>query len=224
MITTFLFIEDRMFVGQTAAGDNQTGQQRQGQTGRQRGRLPIETTGFVGREAELARLGALLASARLVTVTGPGGVGKSRLALRAAAQAAPHFTDGVRVAELATLREPELLPQVVANALGLSATARLAPLDAVLGHLRERRLLLVLDTCEHIIDACAILAEALIAPAPGVTLLATSREPLDVSGETACPLLPLPVPDPGAAADVWARYSRGAGQRGTRDAAAAAGG
>ena len=166
-----------------------------GSTAGQQGQLPVETTGFIGREAELARLGALLDQARLITVTGLGGVGKSRLALRAAAAAAPGFADGVCLVELSALREPELLAHTVASALGLPEQCRGSQMDAVLTHLRDRHLLLILDTCEHLIDACAMLAEVVIARAPRVTLLATSREPLDVSGENACPVGPLPVPE-----------------------------
>jgi predicted ATPase/DNA-binding CsgD family transcriptional regulator len=165
-----------------------------GQALRARGQLPVETTSFVGREAELARLSALLSRARLVTVTGPGGVGKTRLALRAAAKAAPGYADGTCLAELATVTEPGLLVPAVASLLGVGEPSRGAPLDAVLAHLADRQLLLVLDTCEHLIDACAMFAEAVIARAPQVTMLATSREPLDVSGENACPVAPLPVP------------------------------
>jgi predicted ATPase/DNA-binding CsgD family transcriptional regulator len=171
---------------------------------RQPGRLPVEVTGFVGREAELARLVGLLERARLVTVTGPGGVGKTRVALRAAALAlagggaggrrGSRFADGVRLVELAPLREPELLPDLVAEALGLPERPAGQQRDAVLAHLRDRRLLLILDTCEHLIDACAVFAEAAVAEAPGLTLLATSREPLDVIGENSCPIPPLPIP------------------------------
>jgi predicted ATPase/DNA-binding CsgD family transcriptional regulator len=159
-----------------------------------RGQLPVETTSFVGREAELARLSGLLSRARLVTVTGPGGVGKTRLALRAAAKAAPGFDDGACLAELATVTEPGLLVPAVAAVLGIDGAHRGAPLDAVLAHLADRHLLLILDTCEHLVDACAMFAEAVIARAPRVTMLATSREPLDVSGENACPVAPLPIP------------------------------
>ena len=159
-----------------------------GPTGRQHGQLPVETTGFIGREAELARLSALLEQARLITVTGPGGVGKSRLALRAAAAAAPGFADGVCLVELSALREPGLLVHTVAGALGLPEQSPGAHLEAVLADLSDRHLLLILDTCEHLIDACAMFAEAVVARAARVTLLATSREPLDVSGENACPV------------------------------------
>ena len=181
-----------------------------GPTARQQGQLPIETTGFVGREAELARLSTLLEQARLITVTGPGGVGKSRLALRAAATAAPGFTDGVCLVELSVLREPGLLVHTVASALGLPEQAQGSHLDAVLAHLCDRHLLLILDTCEHLVDACAMFAEAVIARAPRVTMLATSREPLDVSGENTCPVRPLPVPrhrdggmSPGSAVELF---------------------
>jgi predicted ATPase/DNA-binding CsgD family transcriptional regulator len=170
-----------------------------GQMIRQQGRLPVEVTGFVGREAELARLGALLKRARLITVTGPAGVGKTRVALRAAAlaesgQYGPRFDDGVCLVGLSALRDPRLLAHVVADALGLPELSPDRQHDAVLAHLRDRRLLLILDTCEHLIDDCAVFAESVIAEAAGVTLLATSREPLDVTGENSCPISPLPVP------------------------------
>ena len=157
-------------------------------------RLPVETTGFVGREAELARLTGLLSRARLVTVTGPPGVGKTRLALRAAAAAEPGFADGACLVELAGVRDPGLVADAVTRALGLPGTRPGSRAEELLDQLGGRRLLLILDGCEHLVDACAMLAEALIARAPQVTLLTTSREPLDVSGENACPLDPLPVP------------------------------
>ncbi len=163
--------------------------------------FPVETTGFIGREAELARLSALLGQARLITVTGPAGVGKSRLALRAAAAAAAGFADGACLVELAALREPGLLVHTVAGALGLPEQSHGSRLDAVLAHLADRQLLLILDTCEHLIDDCAMFAEAVVVRAPRVTLLLTSREPLDVSGENACPVAPLPVPSQQADGD-----------------------
>src|ERR1700733_2259103 len=164
------------------------------QSPRNRGQLPVETTSFVPRAAEGARRSALLRHARLVTVTGPAGVGKTRLALRAAARAAPGFADGACLAELAAVAEPGLLVPAVADALGVGTPAGGSLHDAVLAHLADRQLLLILDTCEHLIDACALFTEAVIAQAPRVTMLATSREPLDVSGENACPVAPLPVP------------------------------
>ena len=156
------------------------------------GVLPAEVTGFVGRRAELARLAGLLETARLVTVTGPGGVGKTRVALRAAALASAGYRDGVCLAELSGLMDAELLPHTVASCLGLPQGD--SQLDAVLGYLREHDLLLILDTCEHLLDSCAMLADAVLREAPGVSVLATSRQPLDVPGEYTCAIQPLPIP------------------------------
>ncbi|MER7398911.1 LuxR C-terminal-related transcriptional regulator [Streptomyces sp. NPDC000151] len=163
---------------------------------RRPGTLPAEVTSFVGRRAELARLATLLAESRLVTVVGPGGVGKTRVALRAAAGAVSRFADGVCLTELSGLRGPELLPHTVAACLGLPEQDTRPQLDVVLDHLRERELLLVLDTCEHVLDGCALLADLLLCEAPGVRVLATSRQPLDVPGEHVLPVPPLPVPEP----------------------------
>ncbi len=159
------------------------------------GELPVEVTGFVGRQRELAELSGLLSSARLVTVTGPGGVGKTRVALRCAAAAASRFADGVCLAELSALRDPELLPHTVATALGLPENDERSELDAILDYLRGRELLLVLDTCEHLVDACAMFAEVLLRAASGVRVLTTSRQALDVPGEHARAIAPLPLPD-----------------------------
>jgi predicted ATPase/DNA-binding CsgD family transcriptional regulator len=166
---------------------------------RQPGELPAEVTSFIGRQAELAQLDGLLKSARLVTVTGPGGVGKTRVALRAAARAAGNYRDGVCLIELSGLRDPELLAHTFAAALGLPEQDARSQLDAVLDHLRERNMLLILDTCEHLLDACAMLADTVVQEAERITVLATSRQPLDIPGEYTCPVSPLPVPEPGAA-------------------------
>ena len=117
--------------------------------------MPADVSGFVGRGGELARLADLLGVARLVTVTGPGGVGKTRLALRAAADTAATAWEGGCLIELSGLRDPELLPDTVALRLGLQRPNAASRLDAVLDELRGRNLLLILDTCEHLIDACA---------------------------------------------------------------------
>jgi predicted ATPase/DNA-binding CsgD family transcriptional regulator len=162
------------------------------------GELPAEVTGFVGRREELARLATLLREARLVTVTGPGGVGKTRVAVRAAAQLAGGFRDGVCLVDLSGLRDPELLPNAVAASLGLPENEVGSQLTAVLSYLRGRRQLVLLDTCEHLLDACAMFAELLLRHAPDVTMLATSRQPMDVPGEHICPVPPLPVPEPDA--------------------------
>ncbi len=168
-----------------------------GLTRQRPGELPLEVTAFVGRHRELAELTGLLRTARLVTVTGPGGVGKTRVALRAAAQLAEEFPDGTRLVELSGLHDTELLPDTVATALGLPGTENHSQLDAILDHLRDQRLLLILDTCEHLIDACAMLADILLRATP-VTVLATSRQPLAVPGEHTCVIPPLPVPRLGA--------------------------
>jgi non-specific serine/threonine protein kinase len=167
-------------------------------TGRRRlGLLPAEATSFVGRAAELAGITALLETARMVTVVGPGGVGKTRVSLRAAALAADQFPDGVWLADLGGISDSSLLASSVAGVLGL-------PGGDVLGYLRGKRLLLILDTCEHQVDACAALADTVLRGAPGVTLLATSRQPLDTQGEHAFPLLPLSASAWGDAVELFA--------------------
>ncbi|MEU6118883.1 LuxR C-terminal-related transcriptional regulator [Streptomyces sp. NPDC047117] len=155
--------------------------------------LPVELTGFVGRREELAQVRGLLAGARLVTLLGPGGVGKTRLALRAAAAVREDFADGLCVAELTALRDPELLPNALCTLLGVPPQSTAEPLDALVDHLQDRQLLLIMDTCEHLVDACAMLADIVLGAAPGVTVLATSRQPLDVPGEHVFPVPPLPL-------------------------------
>jgi non-specific serine/threonine protein kinase len=149
----------------------------------------------VGRQDELAGIAALLAESRLVTIVGPGGVGKTRVTLVAAAQAAASYPDGPWIVELSHLRDPALLPNTIASVLGLPEQDARSALDAVLEYLRERRLLLILDTCEHLLDACAALSQAVLRYAPDVTVLATSRQPLDMPGEHTFPIGPLPVPE-----------------------------
>ena len=129
------------------------------------GELPAEVTGFVGRQRELAVLDGLLGTARLVTVTGPGGVGKTRVALRAAARSRGQFADGVCLAELGGLHDPDLLPHTVATCLGLPGQEAGSQADAIVDYLRGRQLLLILDSCEHLIGACAALAGAVLAGA-----------------------------------------------------------
>jgi predicted ATPase/DNA-binding CsgD family transcriptional regulator len=180
------------------------------------GQLPVETTGFVGRRSELVTLGTLLGGSRLVTVTGPGGVGKTRLALRAASEAAPRYKHGAVLAELSAVRDPGLLPHTVAVALGLLQRGPGPGLEAITGYLRARELLLILDTCEHLVEECALFAGALLREAPGVTILATSRQPLDAPGESTCPLSPLQVPEeggtlnPGDATELFAQRAAAA--------------
>jgi predicted ATPase/DNA-binding SARP family transcriptional activator len=156
--------------------------------------LPARLTSFLGREPELAALDQLLAGARLVTLTGPGGVGKTRLATEFAAGVAERFPDGVWLAELAGLADPDLVPSAVMEALGVRQDGDVPPIDALRHRLRSAELLLVLDNCEHLLDACAELAAALLAGAPGLRVLATSRELLGVPGEAACLVPPLSTP------------------------------
>src|SRR6201990_2004645 len=137
----------------------------------------------------------MLAERRLVTIGGPGGVGKTRVALVAAAQAAAGYPDGPWIVELSNLRDPALLPNTVASVLGLPEQDARSALDALIEYLRDRHLLLILDTCEHLLDACAALAQGVVRDAPGVTVLATSRQPLDMPGEHTFPVGPLPVPE-----------------------------
>ncbi|GAA2465163.1 BTAD domain-containing putative transcriptional regulator [Winogradskya humida] len=182
-----------------------------GQPARVRGNLPAPVSSFVGREDDLVSVRALLGAHRLVTLTGPGGSGKTRLGVEAAATLAPGNPDGVWRVELAPLTDPEEVPQAVLTALGLRSQVRLAlpaePADPV-ARLREslsgRRLLLVLDNCEHLIDAAAALTDDLLRAAPGLRVLATSREPLTIPGEQIFAVEPLALPPDESAPDVGA--------------------
>ena len=163
--------------------------------------LPARLTSFVGREQELAGVGKLLGEARLVTLTGPGGAGKTRLAVEFAATAVGRFGDGVWLADLAGIGDPGLVGVQVMEALGVRQAGGAPVIEALRYRLRSADLLLVLDNCEHLLDACAELTLELLAGAPGLRVLATSREPLGVPGEALCPVPPLPVP-PGDAGPV----------------------
>src|SRR5690348_5002199 len=137
------------------------------------GTLPPPASGFVGREAELACARELLERSRFVTITGPGGVGKSRLALRAASAAADRFRDGAHVVELSAVQDPALLAHALAARLAIPELSNAesdqgSQLDRLLAFTRERQLLLILDTCEHLVDACAELADTVLREAPGV--------------------------------------------------------
>ena len=162
--------------------------------------LPLQVTSFVGRERELAEVVRLLATERLVTLTGPGGTGKTRLALQAAAEVVDGHPDGVWLVELAALADPDLVPQAVAVAVGVPEEPGRPLLSTLAAVLPPRRLLLVLDNCEHLVEACARLAAALLRTCPHVHLLATSREALGIAGELVWPVPPLSLPPPGAAA------------------------
>jgi len=164
---------------------------------REPGNLPAELTSFVDRRDELAEIRRLLAESHLVTLTGVGGVGKTRLALRAAAGLVRAFPGGVWLIRLDQLREDALVAQAVARTLGLQDRAGYSPAASLAEHLAGRRLLLVLDNCEHLIDAAAKLADLLLRAAPGLRVLATSRETLNIDAETVLPVAPLTVPEPG---------------------------
>ncbi|MGW1956648.1 ATP-binding protein [Streptomyces sp. NPDC001920] len=158
--------------------------------------LPVETTSFVDRRGELAAGRELLARARLVTLTGPGGVGKTRLAARIAAAVRRTFPDGVHLVPLSGLDDPALVPHAAADALDLHDHSSRPPLRALVEQVRDRRLLLLLDNCEHLLPACADLAAALLHGTPGVRILATSRHRLGLTEEHLLEVRPLPVPDP----------------------------
>ncbi|MEU4998505.1 NB-ARC domain-containing protein [Streptomyces sp. NPDC021622] len=163
----------------------------------QEGNLPAETTELVGRQAELAQVRGLLAESRLVTLTGVGGVGKTRLALRAASEAQPHHPDGVWWVGLSDLRRGALLPLAITEVLPLADQSTRPAIDVLAEYLAGRELLMVWDTCEHLVDACALAAEALLRAAPGLRILVTSRRPLGIFPERRLTVAPLPVPGPG---------------------------
>jgi predicted ATPase/class 3 adenylate cyclase/DNA-binding CsgD family transcriptional regulator len=146
-------------------------------------RLPVQLTSFVGRDAELTQLRELLAQNRVVTLTGAGGVGKTRLAIQVAAQLADEFSDGVWYVDLAPITDPELVAVTVARALGLPDQPGRSTMGSLLRFVRDRQLLVVLDNCEHLLDASAELVVALLSGAARLTVLATSREPIGVAGE-----------------------------------------
>ncbi|MDQ1659224.1 MAG: hypothetical protein QOD41_4307, partial [Cryptosporangiaceae bacterium] len=159
------------------------------------GNLPAEVTSFIGRRHELAEARRLLSSARLVTLTGPGGVGKTRLAQRVSAEARRAFPDGVWLVELAELRDPDLLTVTVAETLGIrEESVRWGP-GSLATFLAGKQILLVLDNCEQIIEAVAELAETLLRACPDLRILATSRQPLGIAGEATLTVRPLSVPE-----------------------------
>jgi predicted ATPase/DNA-binding CsgD family transcriptional regulator len=161
-----------------------------------RGLLPALTT-FVGRAGEVDEVAGLLDRYRLVTVTGPGGVGKTRLAAEVAARVAARFADGVALAELASVQDQAQVPAAVAAVLGIREAPDTPVLELLAGVLGRQQVLLVLDNCEHVLDVVARLCEAVLPLADDVRVLATSREPIGVGGETRYRLGPLAVPRPG---------------------------
>lgn len=161
---------------------------------RSAGNLPAEFTSFVGRRRELGEVRRLMGETRLLTLVGVGGVGKTRLGLRAAAEVRRAFTGGVWLVELAPLTDGALLARTVASALGLRDIPAPVVTTALAEHLADRQVLVVLDNCEHLLQPCADLVGELLRRAPGVRVLATSRQPLGVEGERVLPVAPLAVP------------------------------
>lgn len=171
--------------------------------------LPQLVTSFVGRERELAQVRDLLGQSRLVSLVGPGGIGKTRLSLQLAANLLEDFPDGIWFVEFAAIVDAALVPKVVAQVLGLQEDADTPVTQALCAHLASRRTLLVLDNCEHLVRACATLADALLRSAPDIRILASSREPLNIAGEQAYPMPALEVPGPGSGAGDAARSDAG---------------
>ncbi len=161
--------------------------------------LPAQVTSFVGRAREMAEVKRLLGSSRLVTLTGPGGTGKTRLSLQVGAEVLETFPHGVWLVELATVTEPDLVPQAVVEALDIRVESGRSALETLVDALRPRHLLLVLDNCEHLIAACARLSDLLLRRCPQVRILASSREPLNIAGEVLWPVPAL------ASKEFWGR-------------------
>jgi len=167
--------------------------------------LPEQLTSFIGRERELAEATALLAKTRLLTLLGMGGLGKTRLSLQIAADVLDANPDGVWFLDLAPIRDPLLVPNVAAQVLGVREEPGKPLTQTLCAHVKSRRLLLVLDNCEHVTGACADFANALLRAAPDLRILATSREALRIPGEQTYPVLPLAVPDRTASVEALSR-------------------
>jgi hypothetical protein len=170
------------------------------------GTIPVELTSFVGRRREVGEVKRLLAKSRLVTLTGIGGVGKTRLSLRVAAEVRRAFRDGVWFVDLSVLRntslltsevpDPQLLAQLVAASLGIREQTGGSALETLTNYVRARNLLLLLDNCEHLVERAAMLVDTLLSSSAGIRVLTTSREPLGIVGETLYIVPPLAVPGP----------------------------
>ena len=163
--------------------------------------LPPQITSFIGRERELAEAKALLANSRLLTLLGMGGLGKTRLSLQIGADVLERYPDGVWFVDLAPIKDPALVPSATAQVLNVREEAGKPLMQTLCEHIKEHTLLFILDNCEHLVSACASLADSLLRGAPGVRVLATSREALHISGEQTYPVFPLTVPDRKATPD-----------------------
>src|SRR5437870_1294343 len=157
-------------------------------------RMPAQLTSFVGRERDLEELSEALSRHRLVTITGTAGAGKTRLALEIARLVSDRYPDGVHLVELAPVVHSDLVDRAVADSLSVHEAPQEQLVETLGRHLGERCMLVVLDNCEHVLDACATLLGELLAACPSIGVLATSRQQLGVYGEAVWPLAPLPVP------------------------------
>jgi len=158
--------------------------------------LPRQLTSFIGRERELAEVKNLLATTRLLTLHGVGGIGKTRLSLQVAADVMDDYPDGEWLVELAPIADPQLVAQAVASVLGVKEEAGHPVTEALERYVKDRQLLIILDNCEHVVHACAELAQQLLQSGPRLKVLASSREHLHAAGETTYPVPALAVPDP----------------------------
>jgi hypothetical protein len=165
------------------------------------GSLPVQVTSFVGRDEDVARIAGMLDEVSLVTLIGTGGVGKTRLAVQVAAEVVPRFADGAWLCELAVVDDGDAMAQVVASALGCLQRQGLSLRDSIVEYVKVRELLLVLDNCEHLLEDAGALADAVLRRCPKVTILATSREGLDVAGERVVRVRSLDAPDVSATGD-----------------------
>ena len=163
--------------------------------------LPQSLTSFVGRQREIAEIKRLLPDSRLLTVVGIGGIGKTRLALQAAAEVLDGYGDGVWFVDLAPLNDPALVASALAQVLGVSEAAGKPLVETLCAQINGRQLLLVLDNCEHLLEACALLADAVLRSAAEAAIIATSRENFHIAGEQTYPLPALSLPDPSASAE-----------------------
>ena len=164
-----------------------------------RGQLPVRLTPLVGRESELDDIVQSMHRNRLITLTGPGGTGKTRLALAAARTAETSFPGGACWVALAQIDDPAIAGQAVATQLGVPDTPGQDPVEAIAKHVADHPMLIVLDNCEHLAEAAASLAEYLLAACPALVALATSREALGVEGELSWQVPPLSLPERGPA-------------------------
>lgn len=169
--------------------------------GQRRDNLPVQLSSFVGREREMQEIERLLGHGRALTLTGPGGAGKTRLAIEAATSQISAYQDGVWLVELAALNEPALVVQAIADVFDVREQQAVSLVELVIRHVDDRRLLLLLDNCEHLVEACASAAQALLTGCPNLRIMTTSRQSLRIPGEVVFRVPSLPVPDPDTVLD-----------------------